>query len=199
MSNNTPANILKINSSGRIDGSYSRKLVNQLVEKLSSKNNDAQIVERDVSTGVEFIDPMWIESNFTPKDARSQIQHQRLAGSDVLIEEIITADTLIIGVPIYNFGIPAALKAWIDQITRVTRTFEYAASGPRGLLINKTAYLIITSGGTKSGSEIDFATGYMRYILGFVGITNVEIIPADQLMRNENTSLDRAKNLIAAA
>ena len=199
MSNPTPANILKINSSGRINGSYSRKLVDQLVTKLKSKSPAAHVIDRDVSTGVEFVDEAWIEANFTPIDSRNEKQNQRLAESNNLVDELMAADTLIIGVPIYNFGIPATLKAWVDLITRANRTFKYTETGPKGLLDNKTAYLIITSGGTESGSEIDFATGYMRHILGFIGITDVKIIPADQLMMDEKASLNSAHELIAAA
>lgn len=199
MSNANKVNILKVNSSGRKNGSYSRKLVDQLVDKLVSKNSNTNVANRDVSNGMEFVDEAWINSNFTQEDERSDSQRQRLAGSDTLVEELIEADILIIGVPIYNFGIPAALKAWIDQIARANRTFSYTETGPKGLLTGKKAYLIITSGGTESGSDIDFATGYMRHVLGFIGITDVDIIPADLLMMDEQAKLTNAHKLIAAA
>ncbi len=129
---------------------------------------------------------------------RSAAQKHRLAGSDALVDELIAADTLVIAVPIYNFGAPATLKAWVDQIARVGRTFQYTEPGPEGLLLGKRTYLVITSGGTKSGSEIDFATGFMQHIFGFIGITDVEIIPADQLMMDEKAGLANAHKLIAS-
>ena len=198
MSNSITKNILKINSSARIQGSYSRPLVDMMVEKLLSENSKANVVERDVSKGIEFVDEAWIGSNFTPANDRGETQIQRLAGSDLLVDELIAADTIVIGVPIYNFGIPATLKAWVDQIARVNRTFEYGETGPLGLLQNKKAYLVIASGGTKSGSDIDFATEFMLHILGFIGISDVVVITADQLMMDENASLATAHKQIAA-
>lgn len=199
MSNHIPTNILKINSSGRVNGSHSRKLVEQLVDKLLSKNPKAKVIERDVSKGIEFVDEAWIGSNFTPADERTDAQSQRLSGSDALVDELIAADTLVIGVAVYNFGIPAALKAWVDQIARANKTFRYTDTGPQGLLTNKKAYLVIASGGTESESDIDFATGFMRHILGFIGITDVNIIAADQLMMAEEAKLANARKLIEAA
>ncbi len=198
MSNSITKNILKINSSARIQGSYSRPLVDMLVEKLLSENGKANVVDRDVSKGIEFVDEAWIGSNFTPANDRSETQIQRLAASDLLVDELIAADTIVIGVPIYNFGIPATLKAWVDQIARVNRTFEYSETGPLGLLQNTKAYLVIASGGTKSGSDIDFATGFMQHILGFIGISDVVVITADQLMMDEKASLSVAHKQIVA-
>ena len=199
MSNSMPKNILRINSSGRVEGSYSRSLLDQLVDRLLTKNGDAKVVDRDVSKGIEYIDQIWIGANNTPAEDRTDSQRQRLSISDYLIDELIVADTLVIGVPIYNFGIPAALKAWVDQVTRANRTFKYKDTGPIGLLTGKKAYLVITSGGTECGSDIDFATGYMCHVLGFIGITDTEIIPADQLMVAEEAKLANALKLIEAA
>jgi FMN-dependent NADH-azoreductase len=99
-----------------------------------------------------------------------------------LIAELEAADTIVIGVPLYNFGIPAALKAWIDLIARARRTFRYTEAGPEGLLKDKKAYLVVASGGVPVGSDYDFATGYLRHVLGFVGITDVTVIDAGQQM-----------------
>jgi len=92
----------------------------------------------------------------------------------------VGADVLVIGVPIYNFGIPAALKAWVDMVARARLTFRYTEQGPEGLLRVKRAYLVVASGGTAAGSAVDFATGYLRHVLGFLGIDDVEIIAADR-------------------
>lgn len=168
--------ILRIDASMRRDGSTTRMLSDELVEALAP---DA-VVTRDLADGIDLIDEAWIGANFTDPAERTDEQKAKLAGSDALVEEIEAADTLVIGVPIYNFGVPAALKAWIDQIARAKRTFKYTENGPVGLLEGKTAYLVIASGGTASGSEIDFATGYMKHVLGFVGITDVHVIDASK-------------------
>src|SRR3546814_698354 len=107
-----------------------------------------------------------------------------LAGSEELIGEIEAADTIIITAPIYNFAIPASLKAWIDQVTRARRTFSYTEVGPEGLLRGKRAYIVFASGGVPLGSQVDFASGYLRHILGFIGITDVHVIAADGHQRD---------------
>ncbi|MEM8750350.1 MAG: NAD(P)H-dependent oxidoreductase [Pseudomonadota bacterium] len=199
MTTNAPQTVLKINSSGRVAGSYSRRLVDDLVARLMLKNPDLKTIERDVSKGVEFVDAEWIEASFTPSDDRSDEQRYRLRMSEQLVAEVQAADTLVFGVPIYNFGVPAVLKAWIDQIARANVTFQYTPDGPVGLLEGKKAYLVITSGGTEADSAIDFASGYMRHVLGFVGITDVTMITADQLMVREAESLESANRMIEAA
>src|SRR5690606_7995661 len=96
-----------------------------------------------------------------------------------LIGEIEAADTIIITAPIYNFSIPASLKAWIDQVARARRTFRYTEVGSEGLLKGKRVYIVFVSGGVPLGSEVDFASAYLRHILGFIGISDVEFIAAD--------------------
>jgi len=159
--------ILHIDSSARLQGSVTRRLSAQIVDRL-----DGDVVRRDLAEPLPQIDADWLAANWSPADARTQAQADALALSDQLIAEIVAADTLVIGAPIYNFGIPAALKAWIDLIARAGLTFKYTDTGPVGLLQGKRAIVAIASGGTKVGSEIDFASGYLRHVLGFVGITS---------------------------
>ena len=140
----------------------------------------------------------WVGANFTPDEARTAEQVQTLALSDTLIAELEAADTLVLGVPLYNFGVPAAFKAWIDLVARARKTFKYTENGPVGLLQDKKAYVVIASGGTKSGSEIDFATGYMRHLLGFLGITDVTFIAADQQMMHGEAQIEAARAEIDA-
>ena len=106
---------------------------------------------------------------------------------------------MVIGSPIYNFGVPAALKAWIDMIARARKTFHYTDNGPEGLLTGKKAYVLMASGGTEVGSEIDFASGYLRHVLGFIGIDDVTIIAADQQMMRGDDALSQAMDRIEAA
>jgi FMN-dependent NADH-azoreductase len=187
-------NILRIDASARKAGSSSRALTDALIERLSPAN----IVSRDLSEALPFVTENWVHANFTDEAERTAEQKAELALSDALVEEIFAADILVIGTPIYNFAVPAALKAWIDLIARARKTFHYTATGPEGLLSGKQAYVLIASGGTEVGSDIDFASGYLRNILGFVGITDVTIIAADQQMMKGEEAVSQAMQKISA-
>ena len=189
--------ILHIDASARQAGSVSRELTQHLVDALSNTGTEVTIREIGLSP-LPLITETWVGANFTPEEDRSDDQKKTLELSDTLIEEIEAADTLVLGVPIYNFGVPAAFKAWVDMIARARKTFNYTENGPVGLLEGKKAYVVIASGGTQSGSEIDFATPYVRHVLGFVGIHDVSIIAADQLMATGDEKLAAAREQIAA-
>lgn len=192
-----PATVLAVHSSGRHDGSTTRRLADDLVRALQARCPHIDVVERDLARGVPLIDAGWIDANFTPEDDRTDAQRRALAASDELVEELRAADVLVVGVPLYNFGIPAALKAWIDMVTRARLTFRYKPDGPVGLLGGKKAYLVMASGGVAVGSDADFATPYLRHALRFIGITDVEVIAADQINRRGDDALDTARLLIA--
>lgn len=173
--------ILQVNASARLAGSVSRQLTDKLVARLTKTG--AAITKRDIGAEpLPILTEDWVNANFTPDENRTAEQRDILKLSDQLIAELEAADTLVLGIPIYNFGVPAAFKAWIDLIARARKTFRYSETGPVGLLEGKKAYVVITSGGTESGSGIDFATPYVRHVLGFIGIKDVSIIAADQLM-----------------
>lgn len=177
----TAHTVLKINSSARFDGSISRDLTDRLADNLTDP--DTRVLDRDLAMSpVPQIDERWVGANFTVPEERSDDHKQALAFSDALVSELQAAETIVIGMPIYNFGVPAALRAWIDHIARARLTFRYTENGPEGLLTGKTAYLVVASGGTPIGSEIDFATGYMKHALNFVGISDVHVIDAGQWM-----------------
>ena len=189
--------ILHVDASARQAGSVSRELSQHLVDALSDASTE--VTKRDIGTSpLPLINETWVGANFTPEENRSEDQKQVLELSDTLIAEIEAADTLVLGVPIYNFGVPAAFKAWVDMIARARKTFKYTENGPVGLLEGKKAYVVIASGGTQSGSDIDFATPYVRHVLGFVGIHDVSIIAADQLMATGDEKLAAAREQIAA-
>lgn len=190
--NNT---ILEINASARRSGSVSRQLVAELVQSLSAATS-ARVIRRDVAAGIALVDDDWVAANQTPKAERTTQHATALGMSDTLIEEVRQADTLVIGVPTYNFAIPASLKAWIDQICRAGETFSYTENGPVGLLTGKRAYLVITSGGVESGSAADFATNYMKHVLGFIGIDDVQIIAADRLLFQGEEKLSAVRDTI---
>jgi FMN-dependent NADH-azoreductase len=185
--------ILRVDSSARIDGSVSRGLTDKLIAQLRNAMPDARILLRDVALGsVPHVNPAWVSANTTPADIRSADQREALAVSDSLVAEVQAADILVIGCPIYNFSVPASLKAWIDQICRAGLTFQYSPQGPIGLLKDKMAYVIITSGGTEMDGPVDFATSYMRHVLSFIGITNVTVIASDRLMIDADAAQARA-------
>jgi len=188
--------ILRIDASARKEGSTTRPLADQLVNRLVEQGYGATVTRRDLNTAPPpLLTESWIGANFTEETARSAEQKTVLAGSDELIAELEAADTIVITAPIYNFAIPASLKAWVDQIARARRTFRYTESGPEGLLTGKRAYIVFASGGVPLGSEVDFASGYLKYILGFVGITDVTIIAADAHM-TDGEAMSRATSAI---
>ncbi|KQZ64487.1 NAD(P)H-dependent oxidoreductase [Sphingopyxis sp. OPL5] len=177
------SHILRIDASARNSGSTTRQLTDQLVARLVEQGYGAAVTQRDLAlTPPALLTENWVGANFTDDAERNDDQRAALALSDELIAELEAADTIVIGVPVYNFGIPAALKAWVDLIARARRTFRYTETGPEGLLKGKKAYLVVASGGVPVGSDYDFASRYMLQLLGFVGITDVQIIAADQQM-----------------
>ena len=184
--------VLELSSSGRRAESVTRRLSDKMLSALESHHGTLEISRRDLSEGLPFVDSAWIEANFTADDDRTQAHRDTLAGSDALVEEIKNADVLVIGAPIYNFSIPASLKAWIDMIARARLTFRYTETGPVGLLTGKKAYVIVATGGVPVGSAMDFATPYLRHALSFVGITDIEIIAADRINSNADDALNRA-------
>lgn len=190
-------NVLLISASGRKQGSATRALSADLIEALEDRHDAVNVVHRDVSNGVPFVDDAWIAANFTPDDMRTGEHRETLAYSDALVKELQEADVLVFGVPVYNFSIPAALKAWVDMIARARLTFRYTENGPVGLLAGKKAYLVVATGGVPVGSPVDFATPYLRHALNFVGITDIEIVAADRLNSSAEDSMDRARAHIA--
>ncbi|KZM47443.1 NAD(P)H-dependent oxidoreductase [Labrenzia sp. OB1] len=192
--------ILQIDASARKSGSVTRELTGAIATQLLTSSPTAKVLIRDVSQNLPFLDEEWVGANFTDPSERTTEQRLKLALSDTLVAELKAADTIVIGVPIYNFSIPAALKAWVDLIARAKETFKYTESGPVGLLEGKKAYLAVASGGTKVGSEIDFAINYLKHMLGFVGVTDVTVIAADQLMMdpaNQDAALAQTRELAA--
>jgi FMN-dependent NADH-azoreductase len=189
----TPPSILRIDASMRRDGSVTRALTSRLVARLAGRTPGTAVVTRDLADGVALIDAEWIGANFTDPAERSPRQNAALVVSDELIAELHAADTVVIGLPIYNFGVPAAFKAWIDQIARARETFRYTEAGPVGLLTGKRALVVVASGGVPVGSAADLATPYVRHALGFIGITDVDVIAADRLMADAEAAVAGAE------
>jgi FMN-dependent NADH-azoreductase len=177
------SNILYITASIRPDSdSVSRGLGQRIVDGLAAKSG-ASVTTRDLAANdLPYVSAERFAANLTPPADRTPEQADLAAIADTLIAELEAADTIVIASPVYNFGPPATLKAWADLVARVGTTFRYTPTGPEGLLKGKKAYLAIASGGTPMGSDIDFMSRWLIFFLGFLGISDVEMVAADGIM-----------------
>ncbi|NOX39630.1 MAG: FMN-dependent NADH-azoreductase [Alphaproteobacteria bacterium] len=194
--NTAKATVLKLNSSGRKTGSVSRQLTDRVLGRLQSQQPQINIIERDLADGLPVVTEDWIGANFTPKQDRTDAQTALLSQSDALVAELHAADILLIGLPIYNFGVPAALKEWIDLIARAGETFRYTSNGPEGLLTGKRAIVTVASGGVPVGSPMDFATTYLTQVLNFIGITDITYVSATGLASDPDAAIKSAEQQI---
>lgn len=175
-------NILQINSSARSQGSQSTELADKIVARLHSAHPDATVVIRDLAlTPHPVLDEAALTALFTPAEQRTPEQAARVALDDALIAEIQQADVVVLGVPMYNFGVSAQLKNWIDAIARARVTFQYTANGPEGLLKGKKVYLALARGGIHRGTSADTQLPYLQTVLGFLGMTDVTPVYAEGL------------------
>ena len=187
-------NILHIDSSARKAESISRKLANDLVKKIKTEKD--QLVYRDISGNIPFVAGIKGAGFIIPEEERTEHDKELVKFSDELVDELLAADTIVISTPIYNFGPPAAAKAWFDLVARAGRTFKYEPTGPIGLIDGgKKVYLVVTSGGVPVGSPVDFCTPWFKQALNFLGISDIEIIDSSQLNINDD-NLKKAQEKI---
>ena len=187
--------IYQIDSSARKEGSTSRALAKKLLEKIKSPEDE--IIYRDLNEEMVFVSGL-TESGMNIEKKDQTDHHKKMFElSDQLVKELKESDIIIISAPIYNYGPPATLKAWSDLAARVGETFKFKPNGRReGLLKNKKAYLVITSGGTKLNSKEDFLTPWLKFILNFFGIEKIETINADQMALDYEKSIKEAEEQI---
>tara|TARA_X000001036_G_scaffold252471_1_gene234966 strand:+ start:142 stop:723 length:582 start_codon:yes stop_codon:yes gene_type:complete len=187
--------IYQIDSSARKDGSTSRALAKKLLNKI--KKPEDEVIYRDLNDEMVFVSGL-TESGMNIDEKDQNENHKKMFKlSDQLVKELKESDVIIISAPIYNYGPPATLKAWSDLAARVGETFRFKPNGRReGLLNNKRAYLVITSGGTKLNSNEDFLTPWLKYILNFFGIEKIDIICADQMALDYEKSIKDAEQQI---
>ena len=187
--------IYQIDSSARKKGSTSRALAKKLLNKIKKPGDE--IIYRDLDDEMLFVAGL-TESGMSISENERTDQHKKMFElSDKLVKELKESDVIIISTPIYNFGPPATLKAWSDLAARVKSTFKYSSDGKQiGLLENKKVYLVITSGGTKINSKEDFLTPWLKYVLNFFGIKNIETISADQMSIDYEKSIKDAEEQI---
>lgn len=174
--------ILQINSSARRDASHSTRLADRLVRRLRDADPDATLTVRDLSaTPHPVLDEAALGALFTPAGQRTPDQAARVAQDDVLIAEIEAADVVVLGVPMYNFGVPTQLKNWIDAISRSGVTFRYTASGPEGLLTGKKVYVALARGGRYRDTPADSQVPYLSTVLRFLGMEDIRFVYAEGL------------------
>jgi FMN-dependent NADH-azoreductase len=175
--------LLVVNSSPFLETSVSRGLTSEYVEHWKKANPTGKVITRDLAaSNLKTIDAAWVGASYTPKDARSAEQKETLALSDTLLAELRAADEYVFGVPMHNFGVPAVLKLWIDQIARVGETFSYGAEGPKGLLLEKKATFLVSSGGAYGAgtamASFNHVEPYLRDAFAFLGVTNTTFLSA---------------------
>lgn len=175
-------NILQVNASARRDGSNSTRIASSISERLQKANPGARLTVRDlVATPHPVLDEATLGALFTPAEQRTPEQAARVALDDALIAEVQSHDTIVIGVPMYNFGNSIQLKSWIDAISRAGVTFRYTESGPEGLLKGKKVYVALARGGMYRDSGNDHQVAHLKTVLGFLGLTDVTYIYAEGL------------------
>jgi FMN-dependent NADH-azoreductase len=196
-------NLLVINSSAAREGSVSRELVEFAVDRLLENAPQAQVVRRDLGANpVPHLDVSTL--NGVRGTPATEVERDARARSDQLIAELRAADTVVIGAPMYNFGVTTSLRAWFDHVLRAGETFSYSSEGPRGLLGGKRVIVIESRGGLYSegpAAAIDFQEPYLRHLLGFIGIKDVTFVHAEKIgygPEARSAALDSARHKLAA-
>lgn len=175
-------NILQINASARSNGANSTRLADAIAQRLVARDPQAVLSVRDLAAEPHpVLDEPALGALFTPADQRTPEQAARVALDDALIAQVQGADVIVLGVPMYNFGVPVQLKTWIDAIARAGVTFRYTAEGPEGLLKGKTVYVALARGGLYRDTPADSQVPYLKNVLAFLGMTDVRFVYAEGL------------------
>ncbi|MBY0242676.1 MAG: FMN-dependent NADH-azoreductase [Burkholderiaceae bacterium] len=188
------ANVLYINSSVRSSGSLSRQLSAEFIAKWQAAHPSDAIVERDLASNpVPHLTEQMMGAFFTPAEQRNAEQAFVVKTSDTLVAELQAADVVVIGAPMYNFSVSSGLKAWIDHVARAGVTFKYGENGPVGLLTGKKVIVFTASGGVYSAgpaAAFDHLASYLRAVLGFLGMTDVQFVQAEGVAMGEQALAD---------
>ena len=190
--------LLQINSSVFSQGGQSSRLADHFVATWKASHPDAKVITRDLAVeSIPHLGGAAVGAFFTPADKRNDDQKAAIALSDALVAEVQDADTIVIGAPMYNFGVPSVLKAWFDHIARAGVTFRYTENGPVGLLSGKKVVVFSTRGGLYAGTAADVETAFIRQFLGFLGITDVSFVYAEGLAYGEDKKAEAMKAALA--
>ncbi len=195
-------NILQINSSARSDGSISGQLADEIVADLRVKSPDASLTRIDLALSpVTALDEAGLSALMSDEATRTPAQAALVTEYDARIAEIQAADVLVLAVPMYNFGVTTQLKNWIDAISRARVTFHYTETGPQGLLTGKKVYVALSRGGFHRDQPSDILVPYLRTVLGFLGMNDVQFVYAEGLGYGDDyvtKALESARAEIAA-
>jgi FMN-dependent NADH-azoreductase len=199
------AKVLHIDSSVRSTGSLTRQLGSEFIAKLKAADASTTVATRDLATSpVPHLTEQMLGAYFTPAEQRNAEQAFTIKTSDTLVDELLAADTIVIGAPMYNFSVTSGLKAWIDHVARAGRTFKYGANGPEGLVSGKKVIVFVATGGAYSegpAAAYDHTTTYLRSVLGFLGMTDVTFVVAEGVAMGEEavaTALAKSRAQIEA-
>ena len=174
--------ILQINASARSAGANSTRLADTVTARLKAQYPNAGVELRDLASDPHpVLDEPALAALFTPVEQRTPEQAARVALDDALIAQLQSVDAIVLGVPMYNFGVPVQLKTWIDAIARAGVTFRYTANGPEGLVKDKKVYVALARGGLYRDTPADSQVPYLKSVLAFLGMTDVEFIYAEGL------------------
>jgi FMN-dependent NADH-azoreductase len=201
------SSILLVTSSPRADASISTRLATKLAEQLAALQPETKIAHRDLVTApLPHVGGDFLGGIFSPEDQRNVAQQTLVDVSDQAVEELLAADTIVIGAGMINFSIPSALKSWFDYVARAGKTFRYSETGPEGLVKGRSVYVVLASKGiyTKGGpaAPMDHARPYLKTMLGFLGMTDVEFIDVEGVglgLEPDEDILGRAENRINVA
>jgi FMN-dependent NADH-azoreductase len=183
--------LLQIQTSMFSAGGQSSQLAEQFVAEWKKSNPRGQVVKRDIGAEpVPHLTAERFQSFLAAPEARTPDQQAVAGFSDVLIDELKRADVIVLGLPMYNFGVPSTLKAYFDHVARSGHTFRYSEKGPEGLLKGKKAYVFAARGGVYAGSPLDTQTSYVRDFLRFLGIDDVEFVYAEGLAMGDAAKAD---------
>src|SRR5687768_12960238 len=187
--------LLRIDSSLFGANGASHGLTDAFVRTFRGEHPGARVIERDLAADpLPHLDAATFTAFRTPAGERTVEQQSLVRTSDALIAELAAADVIVLGLPMYNFGVPSTVKAWFDHVARAGVTFRYTAEGPVGLLTGKQVYVFATRGGAYAGTPSDTETPYVRDFLAFIGLTDVEFVYAESLAGGGKTdALQRAE------
>jgi len=192
--------LLRLDTSLFSGHGVSTQLSEELVSKLREENAELKVIHRNFAEqAVPHLDGEWLQALMTPTEKRNESQHSKVDYSDQLIAELQEADTLVIGLPMYNFSIPSMLKAWFDHVARAGTTFKYTSTGSEGLLANKKVFLVTTRGGIHKDQASDTQMPFVKTFLGFLGLNDIDVIYAEGLNMGDDMkskAIESAKEAI---
>ncbi len=194
------ATLLRLDTSLFSEKGVSTQLSDKLVSNLRKENTNLKVIHRNFEEqAIPHLDSEWLQALMTPAEKRNENQQAKVDFSDQLIAELQEADTVVIGLPMYNFSIPSMLKAWFDHIARAGTTFKYTSTGSEGLLGDKKVFLVTTRGGIHKDQASDTQVPFVKTFLGFIGLNNIDVIYAEGLNMGDNireTAIESAREAI---